>query len=90
MPVPSSYDLFVVIYSLAVAVIYCFIVFDCQHLTSFDPVQVDYSSLIDVRIVKHGNLLNTAKPVPGDQNVASGCRQLDKDMETHAATKGTK
>ncbi|RXH72170.1 hypothetical protein DVH24_033708 [Malus domestica] len=49
-------------------------------------LEVDYSSLFDVRIVKHGNL-NTAKPVTGDQNVASGSRQLDKDMETHAATK---
>ncbi|KAB2624811.1 coilin [Pyrus ussuriensis x Pyrus communis] len=49
-------------------------------------LEVDYSSLFDVRIVKHGNL-NTAKPVTGDQDVASGSRQLDKDMETHAATR---
>ncbi|XP_009359233.2 coilin isoform X1 [Pyrus x bretschneideri] len=49
-------------------------------------LEVDYSSLFDVRIFKHGNL-NTAKPVTGDQDVASGSRQLDKDMETHAATR---
>ena len=49
---------------------------------------MDYSSLIDVRIVKHDNL-NTAKAVHGDKNAASGSRQLDKDKETRAAAKGT-
>ncbi|KAB2609828.1 hypothetical protein D8674_037173 [Pyrus ussuriensis x Pyrus communis] len=49
-------------------------------------LEVDYSSLIDVRIVKHGNL-NTAKAVHGDKNAASGSRQLDKDKETRAAAK---
>ncbi|XP_050120364.1 coilin-like isoform X1 [Malus sylvestris] len=51
-------------------------------------LEVDYSSLIDVRIVKHGNL-NTAKAVHGDKNVASGSRQLDKDKETRAAAKAS-
>ncbi|VVA13303.1 PREDICTED: coilin [Prunus dulcis] len=46
-------------------------------------LEVDYSSLIDVRIVKHGNP-NTAKAVTGDQNAASGPR-LNNNKEIHAA-----
>lgn len=60
-------------------------------------MQIDYSSLIDVRIVKYGNL-NTAKVATGDQNAASGFRlkngtgtwaasgfRLKNDKETQAA-----
>ncbi|CAL2231119.1 unnamed protein product [Prunus armeniaca] len=46
-------------------------------------LEVDYSSLIDVRIVKHGNP-NTAKAVTGDQNAASGPR-LNNNKEIRAA-----
>ncbi|XP_021818506.1 coilin isoform X1 [Prunus avium] len=46
-------------------------------------LEVDYSSLIDVRIVKHGNP-NTAKAITGDQNAASDPR-LNNNKETHAA-----
>ncbi|CAB4264262.1 unnamed protein product [Prunus armeniaca] len=46
-------------------------------------LEVDYSSLIDVRIVKHGNP-NTAKAVTGDQNAASGPR-LNNNKEIRSA-----
>ncbi|KAM5567982.1 coilin [Rosa sericea] len=45
-------------------------------------LEIDYSSLIDVRIVKYGNL-NTAKAVTGDQNDVSSFR-LKNGMETRA------
>ncbi|XP_024196820.1 coilin isoform X2 [Rosa chinensis] len=45
-------------------------------------LEIDYSSLIDVRIVKYGNL-NTAKAVTGDQNDVSSFR-LKNGTETRA------
>ena len=58
----------------------------CDLLASdkVEPLQIDYSSLIDVRIVKYGKL-NTAKAVTGNQNAASGFR-LKNGTETRAAS----
>ncbi|XP_050373236.1 coilin [Argentina anserina] len=63
-------------------------------------LEIDYSSLIDVRIVKYGKL-NTAKAAAGDQNAASDFRlkngtetkaasdfRLKNDKETQAAASG--
>lgn len=74
----------------------------CNLLASdnIESLQIDYSCLIDVRIVKYGNL-NTTKAVTGDQNAASGFRlksgtettaapgfRLKNDKETQAAAPG--
>lgn len=57
---------------------------DTSHYGEDGSLEIDYSSLIDVRIVKYG-ILNTAKVATGDQNAASGCR-LKNDTETQAAS----
>ncbi|KAK9903896.1 hypothetical protein M0R45_000867 [Rubus argutus] len=58
---------------------------DTSHYGEDGSLEIDYSSLIDVRIVKYG-ILNTAKVATGDQNAASGFRLKNDDKETRAAT----
>lgn len=64
------------------------LILECMDLTTGAPLQIDYSSLADVRIIKYGNgNMNVAKPVSNGVCQASSLRPISNEA-TKTPTKG--